>query len=60
MKIDDIKEKFDGTPQTTQDCVDILKKYSVQFCQWILDIKDPELKKEKDPNKLFDKYLESL
>jgi hypothetical protein len=39
---------------------DIVRKHSVDFCNWILQIEDTELKKEKDPNKLFDKYLESL
>jgi hypothetical protein len=39
---------------------DLVRKHSVNFCNWIVQITDYELKKEKDPNKLFDKYLESL
>lgn len=40
--------------------IDIIRKYSIGFCNWILSIENSELKKEKDPNKLFEKYLESL
>jgi len=60
MKLDEIKFDFEQSQQPDEDCIKIVKKYSINFCEWILQITDPKLKKEKDPNKLFDKYLESL
>ena len=40
--------------------LDTIRKYSIGFCNWILSIEDDELKKIKNPNELFDKYIESL
>lgn len=60
MKIDEIKFDFEQSQQPDKDCIEIVKKYSVEFCNYILSITDEELKKEKDPQILFNKYLESL
>jgi len=62
MKIDDIKEEFESINKDTkfEDYQLVLRFRCVQFCEWILAITDPELKKIKDPQVLFDKYLKSL
>jgi hypothetical protein len=40
--------------------IDIIRKYSIGFCNWILSIEDSELKKIKNPEELFNKYIQSL
>lgn len=39
---------------------DIVVKYSVGFCNWIINITDDNIKKIKDPEELFKIYVDQL